>query len=112
MVEVASSETLFAAPVHPYTRALLAAVPRIPPLAAVPGRPLLAEAPPLAEGSAPAEESPLAGLMARGCAFRDRCPYALPLCASSDPPLLEIGAGRLVACHRSHETLNPLSYAE
>jgi oligopeptide transport system ATP-binding protein len=112
LVEVASSETLFAAPVHPYTRALLAAVPRIPPLAAVPGRPPLAEASPLAEGSAPAEESPLAGLMARGCAFRDRCPYALPLCASSDPPLLEIGAGRLVACHRSHETLNPLSYAE
>jgi len=106
LVEVASSETLFAAPVHPYTRALLAAVPRIPPLAAVAGRPALAE------GSPPAEESPLAGLMARGCAFRDRCPYALPLCASSEPPLLEIAAGRMVACHRSHETLNPLSYAE
>lgn len=100
LVEVAPSETLFAAPVHPYTRALLAAVPRIPPAAAVPGR------------LPPAEGSSLAGLMARGCAFRDRCPYALPLCASSDPPLLEIAAGHRVACHRSHETLNPLSYAQ
>jgi oligopeptide transport system ATP-binding protein len=97
LVEVASCETLFAAPVHPYTRALLAAVPRIPPVAAAPERPALAEG------------APPAGLMARGCAFRDRCPYALPLCASSDPPLLEIAAGRWVACHRSHETLNPLS---
>jgi hypothetical protein len=34
----------------------------------------------------------------------------LPLCESSDPPLAEIAAGRWVACHRSHETLNPLSY--
>jgi|HubBroStandDraft_6_1064221.scaffolds.fasta_scaffold201016_2 oligopeptide transport system ATP-binding protein len=98
LVEVASSEALFAAPVHPYTRALLAAVPRIPPLAGAPA--------PLAETSLPADS------IAQGCAFRDRCPYALPLCASVDPPLAEIAAGRWVACHRSHETLNPLSYAQ
>jgi oligopeptide transport system ATP-binding protein len=96
LVEVATCETLFAAPVHPYTRALLAAVPRIPPQAGLPK-------------SAPPEASLAAGERARGCVFRDRCPYALPLCASSDPPLLDIGAGHLVACHRSHETLNPLS---
>jgi oligopeptide transport system ATP-binding protein len=96
LVEVAACETLFAAPVHPYTRALLAAVPRIPPLAGSPK-------------SAPPEATHPAGSVAQGCAFRDRCPYALPLCASSDPPLLEIAAGHLVACHRSHETLNPLS---
>jgi oligopeptide transport system ATP-binding protein len=95
LVEVASSEALFAAPVHPYTRALLAAVPRIPPVADA--RTPLAERS-LAEGS-----------IAHGCAFRDRCPYALPLCASTVPPLAEIAAGRWVACHRSHETLNPLS---
>jgi oligopeptide transport system ATP-binding protein len=97
LVEVASCEALFAAPVHPYTRALLAAVPRIPPVVGVPA------AAPLAEGSVSAD------LMTRGCAFRDRCPYALPLCSASDPPLAEIAAGRWVACHRSHETLNPLS---
>jgi oligopeptide transport system ATP-binding protein len=97
LVEVAACEVLFAAPVHPYTRALLAAVPRIPPAAGLPKSALLAE------GSLAADS------IAHGCAFRDRCPYALPLCESSDPPLLEIAAGHMVACHRSHETLNPLS---
>jgi len=94
LVEIAPSDSLFAAPVHPYTRALLAAVPQIPPVAA---------AAPLSEGSLSADS------ITAGCAFRDRCPYALPLCASSDPPLTELPAGRWVACHRSHETLNPLS---
>ena len=94
LVEIASSDALFAAPVHPYTRALLAAVPQIPPVAA---------AAPLVEGYLSA------GSVAIGCAFRDRCPYALPLCASSDPPLTELDGGRRVACHRSHEVLNPLS---
>ena len=98
LVEVAPCEALFAAPVHPYTRALLAAVPRIPPVADAPA--------PLADRTLGADS------IAHGCAFRDRCPYALPLCATSDPPLLEIAAGRWVACHRSHETLNPLSYAQ
>jgi oligopeptide transport system ATP-binding protein len=96
LVEVASCEALFAAPAHPYTRALLAAVPRIPPMAGVP------ESAPLAESSL------AAGSIAQGCAYRDRCPYVLPLCASIDPPLSEIASGRWVACHRSHETLNPL----
>jgi oligopeptide transport system ATP-binding protein len=97
LVEVASCEALFAAPVHPYTRELLSAVPRIPPVTGAP-----ASAP-------PAETSLAAAAIAHGCAFRDRCPYVLPLCASTDPPLAEIAPGRMVACHRSHETLNPLS---
>jgi oligopeptide/dipeptide ABC transporter ATP-binding protein len=82
--------------VHPYTKALLAAVPRIPPVAVPPAPP------PPAEASA-------ATPTAQGCAFRGRCPFALPLCATVDPPLLEISAGRWAACHRSHEMLNPLS---
>src|SRR5258708_6357097 len=94
LVEMASCDSLFAAPVHPYTRALLAAVPQIPPVAA---------SSPLIEGSLSLDS------IDSGCAFRDRCPYALPLCASSDPPLAEIAGGRWVACHRSQETLNPLS---
>jgi len=94
LVEIASCDSLFAAPVHPYTRALLAAVPQIPPVAA---------SSPLIEGSLSLYS------IDSGCAFRDRCPYALPLCASSDPPLAEIAGGRWVACHRSQETLNPLS---
>ncbi len=95
LVEVAASETLFAAPVHPYTRALLSAVPRIPPAAGLP---------------APQGESFLTpAAIAQGCAFRDRCPHALPLCSSTEPPLAEIAAGHWVACHRSHELFNPLS---
>jgi oligopeptide transport system ATP-binding protein len=96
LVEVAPCEALFAAPVHPYTRALLSAVPRIRPVLGAPAPA------PLAETSLAADS------ITHGCAFRDRCPYALPLCASSDPPLAEIAAGRWVACHRSHETLNPV----
>jgi oligopeptide transport system ATP-binding protein len=102
LVEVAPCEALFAAPVHPYTKALLAAVPRLPPVA-VPQVPV-AQVP-----APPAEASPVTAATGRGCAFRGRCPFALPLCASVDPPLLEIGAGRWAACHRSHEMLNPLS---
>jgi oligopeptide/dipeptide ABC transporter ATP-binding protein len=96
LVEVASSEALFGAPVHPYTRALLSAVPRIPPVDG------LARPAPLADRTLAADS------LAHGCAFRDRCPYVLPLCASTDPPLAEIAAGHWVACHRSHETLNPV----
>jgi oligopeptide transport system ATP-binding protein len=102
LVEVASCEALFAGPVHPYTRALLAAVPQIPHTVGAAAPAALRE--PAARGELAAPD-----LIASGCAFRDRCPYALPLCASSDPPLAEIAAGRWVACHRSHETLNPLS---
>ena len=94
LVEVCEGDALFAAPLHPYTRALLAAVPRLP-------------------AAAGAELNPVpidvAGVAASGCAFRDRCPFALPLCANSDPPLAEAAAGRWVACHRSHEMLYPLS---
>jgi oligopeptide transport system ATP-binding protein len=105
LVEIAASEALFAAPVHPYTKALLLAVPRIPP-------PVASTATATATATAPAppaEVSLTAAALAHGCAFRDRCPIALPICASIEPPLLEIAAGRWVACHRSHETLNPLS---
>jgi oligopeptide transport system ATP-binding protein len=97
LVEIAACEALFAAPAHPYTRALLSAVPRIPPVAGYP------------KPAPPAEESLAGAAIAHGCAFRDRCPFALPLCASTVPPLSEIAAGRWVACHRSHELFNPLS---
>lgn len=97
VVEIAACEPLFAAPAHPYTRALLAAVPRIPALAGHP------------KPAPPVEEPLSTAVLAHGCAFRDRCPHALPLCASVDPPLAEVAAGRWAACHRAHEMLNPLS---
>ena len=95
LVEIASCDTLFAAPAHPYTRALLAAVPRILDAAKVP----VAAPEQFAAEAAPGS----------GCAFRDRCPYRLPLCATDDPPLAQVVAGHWAACHRSHELLNPLS---
>jgi oligopeptide transport system ATP-binding protein len=95
LVEVCEGEELFAAPLHPYTRALLAAVPRLP--AAVDGQ------------SSPAPIEIGETVTALGCAFRNRCPFALPVCAGSDPPLTEAAAGHWVACHRSHDMLYPLS---
>jgi oligopeptide transport system ATP-binding protein len=91
LVEVSSGDALFAAPLHPYTRALLAAVPRLP---AVIGD---------ESSAAPAEPAETAAVS--GCVFRNRCPFALPLCASTEPPLAEVAAGRSAACHRSHEML-------
>jgi oligopeptide transport system ATP-binding protein len=95
LVEIASCDTLFAAPAHPYTRALLAAVPRILDAAKIP--------------VAAPEQFAAEAAAGSGCAFRDRCPYRLPLCATDDPPLAQVVAGHWAACHRSHELLNPLS---
>jgi oligopeptide transport system ATP-binding protein len=106
LVESASSDALFAAPIHPYTRALLAAVPRGSPADETPAGLEQARAEP-----ARAETLPAARLMAAGCAFRDRCPLALPVCETVDPPLLEVRPGHWAACHRSQETVIPLSFA-
>ncbi len=95
LVEIAACDTLFQRPAHPYTRALLAAVPQIPNAANAP------VAAPEEFAGEPSADS--------GCAFYGRCPHRLPLCASHDPPLAEVAAGHWAACHRSHELLNPLS---
>jgi oligopeptide transport system ATP-binding protein len=102
LVEIAPCDALFAAPVHPYTRALLAAVPRLP---------HAARAPAPAGPVVPPEPALQERLMASGCAFRDRCPYVLPVCETNEPPLVEVAAGHWAACHRSQETLIPLSFA-
>ena len=88
--ELASREVLFAAPVHPYTRALLAAVPD-------PTRALSPTPQPLGE------ELPAADLGSGGCVFRNRCAYAQPACALRVPELEPVSAGHAVACHRWRE---------
>jgi len=98
LVEIAAPDTLFASPRHPYTRALLAAVPTI-------GAKARGAAPPLSLEEQTAAARPTGS----GCAYRDRCPYALPVCETTAPPLAEAATGHWVACHRSHEALNPLS---
>jgi peptide/nickel transport system ATP-binding protein len=73
IVETASAATLFADPRHPYTRGLLASIP-------VPGR----TAPGSRLGAIPGVVPSLFGEV-RGCAFRNRCAYALPACAEIAP---------------------------
>ena len=109
LVEIAPRDRLFAAPTHPYTRALLAAVPArstAPPRASAPGAsaPGASASGASASGaSAPRLPEPSAHT---GCAYRDRCAHALPLCAATVPPLDEVAAGHFVACHRSRELMS------
>jgi oligopeptide/dipeptide ABC transporter ATP-binding protein len=87
VMEVASSRELYARPRHPYTAALLSAVPVPDPLARQQRIVLGGDIP-----------SPLAP--PSGCVFRTRCPHALPLCAAEVPLLTEIAPGHAKACIR------------
>jgi peptide/nickel transport system ATP-binding protein len=88
MVEIAPKATLFAAPAHPYTRMLLAAVPDLH----MTGR---ARIPVQGEVPDPIAPPP-------GCAFHPRCPHAGPRCRAERPELKEFH-GIQVACHAVEE---------
>ena len=90
LVEVGDAETVLTAPDHPYTRALLSAVPAPKPGRGLPGTPL--------KGAFPNPLDP-----PTGCAFHPRCPMARDVCASSAPVLEAKHAGALVACHFAGE---------
>ena len=90
VVEQAPKAALFAAPRHPYTRALLASTPRIDVRARQTRQVLTGELP-----------SPLNP--PSGCAFHKRCPFAVPRCEVELPLLEALGGGQRVACHRVHE---------
>jgi oligopeptide/dipeptide ABC transporter ATP-binding protein len=85
LVEVASSEEIFRNAQHPYTRALLSAIP-------VPDPEANRERIELT-GDIPTPINPPSG-----CRFRTRCPIAEPRCAESEPELVDIGGGHTVAC--------------
>jgi oligopeptide transport system ATP-binding protein len=88
IVETASAHELYSNPVHPYTVALLSAVP-------IPDPKLNREREPLVlEGDVPSPVNPPAA-----CRFHTRCPWATEICAEVEPPLMDFGEGRIAACH-------------
>lgn len=104
LVEVAARDALFAAPVHPYTRALLAAVPDTTRSQTRPQTRALPGAPAAAAPIAGEELSTTAGASGgAGCVFRSRCAYAEPLCAVAAPVLEQVALEHAVACHRRRE---------
>ena len=86
IVEVAPKRAIFAAPRHPYTKALLSAVP-VPEPGAARERIIL-------KGDVPSPINP-----PKGCRFHTRCPYAFDRCRSEEPPLRPTETGHLAACH-------------
>jgi oligopeptide/dipeptide ABC transporter ATP-binding protein len=88
IVEQAPRSALFAAPRHPYTRALIDAVP-----SSQPGR---RRAPLALRGEPPSPMAPPSG-----CRFHTRCAFALPVCRNEAPPQRLVGPEHLVACHRA-----------
>ncbi|MBS0562209.1 MAG: ABC transporter ATP-binding protein [Proteobacteria bacterium] len=95
-VEEAGVEALFARPMHPYTRGLLGAVPKLGSSLQAGGRSKLAEIP----GLVPSLRKPIVG-----CAFAGRCTMATDLCRRVAPAIEPKAAGHLVACHYAGERM-------
>jgi peptide/nickel transport system ATP-binding protein len=85
--EVAAPDTLYAAPAHPYTAALLAAIP-------VPDPGVRPDTSRILGGEIPSPMAPPSG-----CRFRTRCPRAEERCATEEPELRAVADGQFVACH-------------
>jgi oligopeptide/dipeptide ABC transporter ATP-binding protein len=88
LMEVSPSEELYVKPIHPYTSALLAAIPVPDP------RENRARPRPVIGGEPPNPISPPSG-----CRFHTRCPRATDVCRAVEPPLTEYANGHLAACH-------------
>ncbi|HEY6237580.1 MAG TPA: oligopeptide/dipeptide ABC transporter ATP-binding protein [Thermoplasmata archaeon] len=86
VVERAPTEVLFERPLHPYTQALLAAIP-IP-------DPTLNRERIILKGDVPSPASP-----PPGCRFHTRCPAVMPICSKVEPPLIQFQSDHWVACH-------------
>ncbi|MYL43805.1 ABC transporter ATP-binding protein [Virgibacillus salexigens] len=87
MMELANSQELFNEPTHPYTQALLSAVPLPDPTISRRDRIVL-------KGDPPSPISPPSG-----CKFRTRCPHAMEICSHKNPEWKEVKPGHWTACH-------------
>lgn len=95
MVEIAPSETIYIHNAHPYTKALLSAIPIADPAVERERQRILLK------GDVPSPVN-----LPAGCAFAGRCPYASELCRMEKPKLTELEPNHLVACHRAKELAN------
>ncbi len=86
VVEITTKERIFIDPQHPYTQALLAAVPNTDPSRRAARAPV--------QGDPPSPLDPPAG-----CRFHPRCPFSRDICRTDEPQLLPHGEGHLTACH-------------
>lgn len=93
LVETAPTRKLFAAPRHPYTKALFSAIPSLDPDDRGSAQKLTGEIP------SPLNQPP-------GCKFHTRCPNAIDRCRSEEPSLENTGDGHSVSCHRWRELLD------
>jgi peptide/nickel transport system ATP-binding protein len=96
IMETGPTEAIFQAPAHPYTQALLAAVPK-PEIGPWQGT--------LLQGEPPRPDA-----LSSGCRFRLRCPYAQDdPCAQREPTLHEVAPGQMVACYVASRTFDLVS---
>jgi peptide/nickel transport system ATP-binding protein len=99
VVEMAETDPLFTQPLHPYTQALLSAIP-------IPDPELKRERVVL-QGDVPSPAAPPSG-----CRFHTRCPAVMPVCSQVDPPMIEVRPRHWVACHLYPEGIHDSSARE
>ena len=98
IVEVADADEVYANPLHPYTQALIAAIPE--------PDPDIKQGDNLLTGDVPSPIDPPSG-----CRFHTRCPYATERCSAKEPQLRDVGNGHMVACHLVGEHGEPVQAA-